>query len=152
MSNLSSFLGGEKTPTSVVNGYSTNGWATTSFGSTIWAKSVLTGACTAATLKTILSITGAGQLNFVGIRTGDATARTVRVRITLDGVVAIDTTSASISTSGVGAPILGMIDPSASPNGWPAQTASFASSCLIEFASSLTETDKCNFFLAYKVY
>lgn len=155
MSLLSSFFGGEKTPTSIVNGFSTTGWTPTTQPATgaqgaAWTKQSLSGVCVAATLKTILSITGAGQLNFIGVSTVDTTARTMRFKITLDGVVVFDSTSASVSVAQKGGVLIGTQD-NGQVNYFPTQSASFAASCLIEFASSVTETDKCNIFLAYKV-
>jgi len=106
------------------------------------AISALSGSMTAATLKTLLNISGSSvnmtQLTF---RTADATARTIRVKITIDGFVASDATSSSISASNTGCAIAGSTAPS-SGHSVITPPIKANSTLLIEYASSLTETDK----------
>jgi hypothetical protein len=151
MSVLTQFTGGERvssivgapvTSTSMQNLYPAAG-----------ATAALSGAMTAATLKTALSITGRGRINWAAIYCNDATARTLRMKITVDGSVIRDTTSASISTANGGFVGLG----GGFYNGTFAtavfyQPVRFGESLLIEIASSVSETDKATFAYAYEVF
>lgn len=115
---------------------STAGVAVSTFSQAI---STLSGAMTATTLKSFLSVSGVGgEMPLLSVRTNDATARTIRVKITVDGI-AYDFTSASISTSGNGVilsgPVNGATTLCATPLKWK-------STFVIEAASSLSETDK----------
>lgn len=117
------------------------------------ANSALSGAMTAATLKTALSITGRGRLNWTAVYTNDVTARTLRMKITVDGSVIRDYTSASISTVdtgfvGVGG---GYYNGTTGPRAFY-QPIRFSESLLIEIASSVTETDKATFAYNYEVF
>ena len=99
----------------------------------------LSGAMTLNTLKTFLSVSGTGgEMPLLTVRTNDATARTIRVKITVDGV-AYDFTSASISTSGNGVVLAGSTS-STNPSFTP--PIRWKSTFVIEVASSVSETDK----------
>lgn len=143
-----SSTGATKSTRSIVNPYSQAGWNSITVNSlTGWTISTLSGAMTTNTLKTILSISGVGgQVSLFTFRCNDATARTIRVKITVDGIVVCDSTSASISASGNGGFLAGTYSSSSSiilpPIFWK-------STLLIEMASSLTETDK---FTIEKIY
>lgn len=133
-----------KSTKSIVNKFSQASWAGVLLytgypnGGIITATS---GSMTAATLKTLLSVSGAsGQMTYLSVRTADATSRTIRVKITVDGIVACDATSASISAANTGGVWTG-----ASTSALPANLLPpifWKSTLLIEYASSLTETDK----------
>jgi len=161
MSNLTQFFaGGEKTVTKIVNNQSSGGnYSSFSNMDSIWsnipAKIVSSGSVTANTLKTILSITGAGYLDIVGISSVNTTARTHRIKITLDGItspqVAFDATSQEISTSYYGMLAIGNATSIGSFQIPTALPTYFAKSCLVEFASSLTETDKQYLLYAYRL-
>lgn len=99
----------------------------------------LSGAMTANTLKSFLNISGVGgEMTWLSIRTTDSTARTIRTRITIDGVP-YDFTSASIAVAGTGVVLAGAHNNAAivylPPIRW-------TTSLVLEIASSLTETDK----------
>lgn len=114
----------------------TTGIAISSFSRAI---ATLSGAMTLNTLKSFLSISGSGgEMTLLSIRTNDATARTIRVKITVDGV-AYDFTSASISTGGTGVVLAGS---SGEANASPTPSIKWKSTFVIEIASSVTETDK----------
>ena len=133
--------GAAKATKSLVSAYTQASWAGTTISTQVPpCISTLSGAMTAGTLKTLLSISGVGvKLFHLTFRTNDVTARTIRVKITVDGTVICDATSASISTSGYGGVWAGMRSTS-SPNAPIIMTSN--STLLIEYASSLSETDK----------
>ena len=108
-------------------------------GNTIVIGSVTTasGALTANTLKTMLSITGSGKCNLIAVTTADTTSRTVRLQITLDGVVIFNQTTGAITTA-------------SNPITFNNNTSlDFLSSLKVEIASSLSETDKLSTSINY---
>ena len=134
---------------SIVNSTSASGFAgagiTNSNG--LGTVSTNTGALTANTLATMLDLTGAaGTMQCLTVRTVDATARTIRVKITIDGVTAYDKTSASISTANNGIMLCGQIGV-AYPNYVP--PIKWKTAIKIEVASSVTETASFTFEWAY---
>lgn len=139
--------------TSIVNKFSVNGYGTIAIGS-VDAKTTLSGALTANTLATILNITGtAGQMPALAVATNDATSRTIRVKVTVDGTSVYDFTSAATTTSGNGVSIVGFNTNLLLSGGSTQMTASapikFRSSLKIEIASSLSETDKLTAYYKY---
>jgi hypothetical protein len=104
------------------------------------AKDVVTGVLIANTLSTVLSITGSGVVNFLTAQSVDTTARTHRLKITIDGVVVSDNTSASVAAVNKGIAAIGLIGLSA--GGPVIDQIPFNSSFLAEYASSVTETGK----------
>jgi hypothetical protein len=131
MSTLSQF-GGNRATKSIVNAFSDSGWAGVSVSNP--GRTIASGSLTANTLKTILTVTGAGTFHGLSFRTANVTSRTIRIRITLDGVVVFDSTSAAISTGTTGAILTGS-------SAYPVSPISFNTSAVVEIASSLTETD-----------
>lgn len=128
--------------TSIVNTYSSGGTATTvAVGlRQAGAKEVLSGALTANTLATVLSVSGSGDVPFLSVHTQDATARTVRLKVTVDGTSVFDATSSSVSAAGLGIHAAGStVSAGVSNQGYPIR---FNTSLLVEIASSVTETDK----------
>lgn len=138
MSSFSQFAGGGVT-TAIVNGYETGGAAGASGIQS--GKEVLSGALTANTFATILSITGSGEIPLLSCYTKDSTSRTLRMRVTVDGVVVFNpTASAAITSSGAGIYASGQFTASGLfAQGTPIR---YSNSLLVEIASSLTETDK----------
>lgn len=117
----------------------------------------LSGAMTANTLKTLLSVTGAGTLNFAGIFANDATSRTMRVKVTIDGVVVVDPgMSPSINVAGLGIVPVGALAGYYDGTYYRASAIpaklSFNSSLLVQYASSLSETDKIQTFISCEVH
>lgn len=141
-----------QTPAAIVNSISTTGWAgwPVSVAQARWCKASLSGAMTANTLKTVYSKTGAGVLYIVGMSTVDTTSRTMRMVITLDNQATpcFDSTSAAITVANTAGFAIGYMDTN---NAYSpaAQPIPFSTSCLIQIASSVTETDKMNVFLLY---
>lgn len=152
MSTLSQFVGGNKATKSLVHAYSTSGVApaiVVNAVSVSGAKSVLSGALTAATLKTILSVTGQGCLTLAAVYLDVAAAQTLRAKLTIDGVVVFDATCATTSTRYDGFAVVGS---SAAGSVYLPETVFFNSSCLFEIASSVTGTDKLMACYKYQTY
>lgn len=138
MSTLSQFSGGAPT-TSIVNAYSSGGVSPSSTNinaspATNGAKEVLSGALTANTLATVLSVSGGGVCNWLSAYSMDTTTRTVRVRVVADGVAVFDATSNAVSLASRGIPVVGVFSNTGEIR--------FNSSLVVQVASSLTETDK----------
>jgi len=151
MTTLAQFIGSDGPVTSIVNRFSDSGAAQATGLATAAAtvgKAVASGAVTSGVLKTGLSVTGRGRLNFFAITSADVTARTHRVRITADGVVVFDSTSASTGSSGAGIVPVGWFSGSTCGP----QPINFFASLLVEFTSSVTETDKQNLYYSYEVW
>lgn len=143
MSALSRFVGGAPT-TAIVNRYSSGGVVSAvavGVQESNNAREVLSGALTAATLATALSVSGSGEVPWLSVYTKDATNRTVRVRVSVDGAVIFDATSASTTTPGTGMIVVGQVS-AASYTVAGAVPLRFNTSLMVEIASSLTETDK----------
>ena len=140
MSNLSQFIGGSRPPKSIVNISSGGGvLQACPSGTLASSKPILSGALTANTLKTLLTISGAGAIKFLAARSLDATSRTIRLKITLDGVVVYDATSAAMTSDSYGMiAVGGMLSGAYEQLG----NIEFNISLVVEVASSLTETDK----------
>jgi hypothetical protein len=131
-------------PVSVITNYYSGGGVNTSVSIAAdndnGSKEILSGALTANTLATVYTKTGRGRINLLTAYTKDTTARTVRCRITIDGAVAYDATTNSISSSGHGQIAIGNIAANADATVY--QPIDYQTSILIQVASSLTETDK----------
>ena len=131
-----------KSTKSIVNMFSSAGYTTRAVQdySTTGAVVTLSGALTAATLKTMLSVSGSGgQITLLTVKAVDVTARTIRVKITCDGVSVYDYTSANTATANNGATIAG---PNSSTSSLVLPPILWKSTVVVEIASSLTETDK----------
>lgn len=160
MSTLSQFAsGGGIKPSGLINGAGSSFGPMPNAGATGpiaylspgYAKTVTTPACTADALVTILSLAGRGVISFLAFQNADATSRTGRMKITLDGVVILDKTTSATTASGDMLPVIGQCFPAANAaNGSVVvpEPLTFESSLLIEYASSLTETGKCT--IAYR--
>lgn len=160
MSNLSQFYSARTPPTSLVNGFSTTGFTITlatpipANVKNIGLKHSLSGSLTADTLATALSVTGVGTLNFLGVSTFDATSRTMRAKLTIDGVVVFDSTSTANTAGNNLIPVIGHCNNGA--NGVVGtlvlEEVHFRTSFLFEIASSVTETGMFNIYTKYMMY
>ena len=104
--------------------------------------SVLSGTCTAAILKTAVSVTGRGAISWLGVDSVDVTSRTHRLKITIDGVTVLDKTTVASIVANRTIHLIGTAFsaiPSQVIEGVP---LFYDSSLLIEYASSNSETDK----------
>lgn len=139
MSSLLALIGGALPTKAIINGFNVGGNAGAS-GIAV-GREILSGALTANTFATVLSATGQGEVPLLSCYTKDSTSRTLRLRVTVDGVVVFNpTASAAITATGAGIYAAGVFTAS----GFFAQGAPirYSSSLLVEVASSLTETDK----------
>lgn len=147
-------LGGERPPTSIVrlsSGAAPTGMALIAgYGG---EKVTLSGALTANTLKTMLNISGAGVLKACAVQALDTTSRTLRLKITIDGVAAFDPGASAANTTANSAIVgVGGITTYNSTNFMLAfERIPFNTSCLVEIASSLSETDKLALLYAYEL-
>lgn len=141
MGAMSKYIGGALATKKIINAYSVAGWLAQAVSAIDYgAKVVSSGALTANTLSTVFSKTdGPCEFHALYFTTVDATARTMRVKITIDGVVVFDYTSGSISSSGYGMVAAGFV--SSIVNVFHGSIRS-SSSLIIEIASDRTETDK----------
>lgn len=137
-------------PASIVSLYTGTGIATVHYTSAFafsGCRSQASGALTANTLATQLSVVGRGMLFQAAALAADVTSRTLRMVLTIDGNACIDVTSAAISATDYGLEIAGSFENTtvvSRPLGIP-----FDRSCLLQVASSLTETDKFNIYFWY---
>lgn len=142
MSSLSQFVGGQST-TNIVNYYSSGSVISAAISeANANAKKLTAGSLTAGVLAQSLSITGAGEISFLAVTSDDTTSRTVRAKITVDGVVVFDATSSATTTANTGLVVVGSVASAAyfvhiNP-------IIFRTSLLVEVASSLTETGGVN--------
>lgn len=145
MSYLSQFFGAQRATAAIVNAHSSGSPAGITLSSLQLAKGVLSGALTANTLATIVTLTGQGFVPVCAVQQEDATSRTLRLQVIVDGVTAFDSTSAASTTQYRALVAAGsMIQTSAGnyqlADGYPG--IRFFVSCVIKIASSLSETDK----------
>lgn len=147
--NVSSFMNnGFKATTGMLNAYTSAGWTANQVqlsGARVYQVAT-SGALTANTLTTLINESGsAGFISQFAIMTNDVSNRTIRVKITVDGVSRYDFTSASISTSGYGCALAGILTTTSSESLPPIY---YTNSIKIEYASSVTETGKFTTYLA----
>ena len=155
MSTLSQFAGGPRPPKVLINSTSTTGSTPDTIVliafNTPGIKRTSSGVLTAATLATVLTITGSGVVNFVACEAVDATSRTHRYKCTIDGVVVYDaTTTAAGANSGIVLIGSHLVGSGATYPGIMLDQIPFNSSFLLEYASSLSETNKTTHFLKYR--
>lgn len=112
-------------------------------------KKTLAGALTANTYKTLLSVTGAGVLNFLALLAMDATARTASIRLTLDGVV-VSTRTGNIAAVNDGFLVVGSAPFNTTNSAAGMDAVPFSLSMLVEVKSNLTETDTLATFINYR--
>ena len=132
------FKGANGPVASIINAFSSGGTATAYSLSSNNVLEQLSGSLTADTLKTMVSHTGRGRVNALMIYTKDGTSRTLRCKLTVDGVVVFDATSNAVASPGWGMIVIG----GAITNSVEFQPIDYQESLLVEIASSLTETDK----------
>jgi hypothetical protein len=145
-----------RVPKTINNACSVASFAGQALSTTVMAagnvKAGLSGVMSANTFKTLLSVSGPGQIDVAAITTADTTSRTIKMRITLDGVTApyafdpgmsAAITAADTGIMPVGSLVTGGVIP---------DPVVFNTSCLIEIASSLGETDKIKTYLKYRTY
>ena len=152
------YFGGsaEVIPVSIVNYWSGGGAAPLVLGDgssyqPLNLKRSLMGVATGGTLYTILNISGAGVLKAFMMVSNNTTSRTLRVKITIDGTVVFDATSAATTTAYAGVIPVGCTDGNIN-TAYPKvvlDAIPFASSLLIEAAQSDTSTANTQFWYTY---
>jgi len=135
----------------IYNAFTAAGWtAIASMAAPLMARGAVSGALTANSLVDLLNESGsAGQIEQLSIFTNDATARTIRVVITVDGTPLLDVTSASISVTASGGFWAG-VGSSSTNFGGQLPPIKYTNAIRIQYASSLTETGKFTTALAYQ--
>lgn len=142
-----SLVGNDTTSAADLPGFGAAGWRASND-----VRQTLSGALTANTYKTILSVTGQGILKFCAVASFDTTPRTQSLRITIDGVVVCEKSVASISSSnkgivGVGGLGTALLDAAL----LRFDSCRFNASLLVEVKSNITETDKIYTLTNYEV-
>jgi hypothetical protein len=144
MSTTSQFIGGRGKIATIVNAFSQGSASQTSLSGIVnYGKNYATTAQTANTLRTILSLTGKGAVNFVGVYTTDSTSKTLRLKVTIDSVVVFDATSATITSGSPGIIAIGF------GNG-VMQPVKYSASLLVEMASSVASDTQATTVINYE--
>jgi len=157
MSTLSQFSGGARTPKAIINNTSSGGTYDVVGPSNPLqisvAKKAITGGLTANVLTTVLSLSGSGAVGFLAVTGADATSRTHRCKVTVDGVVIYDATTSACTAAHLGIVVIGSVTATVA-SGYHAvlDSVPYQSSFLVEYASSLTETGKTNVYYVYRTY
>lgn len=134
----------------IYNAFTAAGWSgDNSSAVPFTARSSVSGALTANTLVDLLNESGsAGQIDHFQIFTNDATARTIRVVITVDGTQILDITSGSITSTLTGGCWAGVTRNSAPALALP--PIKYTNSIRLQYASSRTEAGLFTLGLAYQ--
>jgi len=133
-------------PKSIVNAFSSGGRSTT-ITNTVGAgpaKYTLSGALTAGVYKELITSTGPGILKICGIASMDATARTISLKVILDGATVFDAPTDAIAAANTGLYAVGFITfyTAGAPFLEPETGYVYNSSMGWWVKSSLSETDK----------
>jgi len=158
MSNYSQFALSpiQRPPIELINAFSDGGYHISllyhaTYNSTV--KYTLSGALVAATYKAILDITGSGIFSFCGVGTVDNTARTIGLKLTIDGTVAFEAVSDNLTSANYGMIGIGgrtLTSGTYYSNNVLEQIV-FNTSFKAEVKSSLGETDKVYLIYNYKL-
>ena len=141
----SALIGASRPPKSIVNGHSAGGTYQQSVMTTDSAvKKTLSGALTANTLKSILTISGSGVLAMCYVSSRNATSRTMRLQIIVDGTTVFDATSSAVTAADSALIGVGQVASKDAGGGyWYVMPLPipFNTSLDVKIASSLSETD-----------
>lgn len=130
------------------NACSTAGYTPLVVGQNLAARNSISGALTANTLVDIINESGsAGYISQLTIYAFDATSRTIRVVITVDGSNIYDFTSAAFTSGSnpTGVVLAGQLTSSSS---FSLPPIFYTNSIRVQYASSVTETGKFTISLA----
>lgn len=124
------------------------------FGAGSWRarndiRQTFSGALTANTYKTIVSVTGQGIIKFCALATSDTTSRTISIRLTIDGVVVCEKSVAGVNATNKGIVAVGGAADETTVARF--DRMAFNTSLLVEVKSNLTETDKTYLLANYEV-
>ena len=144
MSRLTQFAGGRPpATTSIVTAYSSGGVSTANLNTGARGIEAKSGAGTANTLATILTVSGSGYMPYLVAYSASATpTHTVRVQVIVDGVTAFDATSGTITTTaGTGIPVVDAVPADPTYAGGVAWPIRFNTSLVVKVCSSQSGTD-----------
>lgn len=108
------------------------------------------GALTANTLATMFSFSGPIRVTQLVMLVTDATSRTIRPRIVVDGEPIFDRTSGANATANYGVCFAGVYDFNSTASKIVLPPIEATESLTIQWASSLTETAKFNGYIIYQ--
>lgn len=137
------FKGANGPVASIINAFSAGGVSTSSLAAGSGALAVTAASAysaTPGTLQSVISHTGRGRLNALNIYATNVTPRTLRLKLTIDGTVVFDATSNSVSASGSGMFVVGVLTTSTVIY----QPIDYQESLLIEVASSVASDAAAN--------
>ena len=97
------------------------------------------GSLTANTLATMFSFSGAISVSQLAFKVNNATARTMRIRIVVDGIEVFNRTSTTIATANHGVHFAGISDANSATGEFILPPIVATESLLIQWASDLTE-------------
>ena len=115
---------------------------------------ILSGTTVANTYKTVLNVTGGGNINFLGAITVSSTNRNLDLRLTLDGVAVGTISATGLTATDKILPMVGAIRGiNASPTSdiFAFDSIRFNSSLQVEIKSSLSETDFTGILIKYNL-
>lgn len=150
--NSSALFSGRPRVSAIVSAYSSGGVNALGINTTVNAKILAAAALVANTLQTALSITGKGSVNFAHAQTSSGTTKAIRLKITVDGRVIFDATSSAATGSPAITGVGSVSDFNGAVKGIFFQPIAFATSLLIEVASTVTEATGVNTYVNYEVH
>ena len=144
---LTSVKRGSGATKSLYNACSTAGYtAVANIGTNTVARNSLSGALTANTLVDLINESGsAGYISQLSIYCTDATSRTLRIVVTVDGTIIYDFTSAAITAPNSGAVLAGQYTTGSSSS---LPYIYYTDSIRVQYASNGNETGKFQISLA----
>jgi hypothetical protein len=152
MSSLSSLLGGGVRIVTAMVGTPFVQTNVNTLAQAAGATTAASGTVSAGVLKTALSVSGKGCLNWGAIYSTSATSKTLRIQITIDGTVVRNFTSSSVNVANTGYVFCGTGFYSASASSAAFQPLFFKTSLLVEFADSTAETNGLTFASNHEVH
>jgi hypothetical protein len=136
--------------TGIVNAFSDGGNSVVMGSLADAGKAIASGELAATVYKDILTVTDSGVLTLCAAITADGTARTVGLKITIDGTIVFDAVTNSVSATNSGIVGVGAyFGATTSGSGWVSGWVPFNTSLVVSVKSSLDETDKITTYVAY---
>ena len=146
---MGTFSFGSSPPVEIVNRQSDGDTAGLYAGENTSSKVILSGACTADTLKEVINISGGGVVQYLAVGAADSTTREVRAELVIDGVTCFDATATAVAVDGRGIVVIGGAGISAAVNTAPLDSIPFKNSLVFSISTSITETDKLAAYAQY---
>jgi hypothetical protein len=152
MSSLSSLLGGGVRIVTAMVGTPFVQTNVNTLAQAAGATTAASGTVSAGVLKTALSVTGKGCLNWGAIYSATVTSKTLRVQITIDGTVVRNFTSSPVNAANTGYVFCGTGFYATGSSPVAFQPLFFKTSLLVEFADSTAETNGLTFASNHEVH